>query len=85
MTVALECTEDGTVRLRVHDNGIGLPAELDWRQSSSLGLRLVQMLAGQLRATVEAGPRRRHGISSYLQPAGSSEKRGTTAWVRRPF
>ena len=37
----------------MNDNGIGLPAELDWRQSSSLGLRLVQMLAGQLRATVE--------------------------------
>ena len=41
------------VRLRVRDNGVGLPAGLDWRQSRSLGLRLVQMLAGQLRATVE--------------------------------
>ena len=31
----------------------GLPAGLDWRQADSLGLRLVQILAGQLRATVE--------------------------------
>ena len=36
------------------DNGVGLPAGLDWRQSRSLGLRLVQMLAGQLRGTVQA-------------------------------
>lgn len=41
------------VCLRVYDNGIGFPAGLDWRQSSSLGLRLVQILAGQLRGTVE--------------------------------
>jgi two-component sensor histidine kinase len=44
-----------SVCLRVHDNGIGLPADLDWRQSSSLGLRLVRILAGQLRGTVETG------------------------------
>jgi PAS domain S-box-containing protein len=43
----------GAVCLRVRDNGIGLPVDLDWRQSSSLGLRLVQMLAGQLRGTVQ--------------------------------
>jgi hypothetical protein len=46
----------GAVCLRVRDNGIGLPADLDWRQSSSLGLRLVQMLAGQIRGTVQTGP-----------------------------
>ncbi len=44
-----------TVCLRVSDNGDGLPAGFDWRQSRSLGLRLVQMLAGQLRGTVETG------------------------------
>jgi two-component sensor histidine kinase/PAS domain-containing protein len=41
------------VCLRVHDNGVGLPAGLDWRQCKSLGLRLVRILAGQLRGTVE--------------------------------
>jgi len=45
----------GSVCLRVSDNGIGLPAGLDWRQSRSLGLRLVQLLTGQLRGTVETG------------------------------
>jgi len=46
---------NGTACLRVRDNGIGLPVGLDWRHSSSLGLRLVQILAGQLRGTVETG------------------------------
>jgi PAS domain S-box-containing protein len=44
-----------TICLRVCDNGIGLRAGLDWRQTSSLGLRLVRILAGQLRGTVEPG------------------------------
>ena len=56
VTVALEHdAATGTVCLRVSDNGVGLPADLDWRQSCSLGLRLVQILAGQLRGLVETG------------------------------
>ena len=43
----------GTVCLSVQDNGIGLPADVDWRQTQSLGLSLVQILTGQLRGTVE--------------------------------
>ncbi len=57
VTVGLEHdATTGTVCLRVHDNGVGLPEGLDWRQSRSLGLRLVQILAGQLGGTLEAGP-----------------------------
>ena len=41
------------MRLGVRDDGVGLPTGLDWRNTGSLGLRLVQMLAGQLRGTVE--------------------------------
>lgn len=44
------------VCLRVRDNGNGLPPDLNWRESPSLGLRLVQMLAQQLQGTVETGP-----------------------------
>ncbi len=55
--VTLEHDPDtGAVCLRVSDNGVGLPADLDWRNSSSLGLRLVQMLAGQMRGTVQTSP-----------------------------
>jgi two-component sensor histidine kinase len=53
VTIALGLGTDGWVFLRVGDNGVGLPAGLDWRQSGSLGLRLVHLLAGQLNAIVE--------------------------------
>ena len=49
----LYSSPDGTVSLRVRDDGIGLPPELDWGRLRSLGLRLVQMLIGQLNATLE--------------------------------
>jgi two-component sensor histidine kinase len=53
VTVSLHGAANGRISLNVRDNGVGLPARFDWRQASSLGLRLVQMLAGQLGATVE--------------------------------
>jgi PAS domain S-box-containing protein len=49
----LEMGPDGRICLRVTDNGVGLPAGVDWRHSRSLGLRLVQLLAGQLHANVQ--------------------------------
>ena len=51
LTVALHADPDGTVYLSVRDNGVGLPA--DWRQSPSLGLQLVQILAGQIHGALE--------------------------------
>jgi two-component sensor histidine kinase len=39
--------------LTVRDNGIGLPEEFDWRQSPSLGLKLVWDLTKQLGGTME--------------------------------
>ena len=53
VTVSLQGLADGRVCLRVRDNGVGLPAGFDWQQAGTLGLRLVQMLAGQLDAEVE--------------------------------
>jgi PAS domain S-box-containing protein len=43
----------GAVRLRVADNGVGLPEGVDWVAATSLGLRLVRSLAGQLDGVVE--------------------------------
>ncbi|MGD9973744.1 MAG: sensor histidine kinase [Desulfatirhabdiaceae bacterium] len=55
VTVTIEHdTATGAVCLRVRDNGVGLPADLDWRNLKTLGLRLVQMLAKQMRATIQA-------------------------------
>ena len=53
VTVALHGDGQSRVLLAVHDNGVGLPSGLDWQQSKSLGLRLVRILAGQLRGTIE--------------------------------
>jgi len=54
IAVVLGASPEGRVRLIVSDDGVGMPAGLDWRQSNSLGLRLVQLLAGQLNAQLEA-------------------------------
>jgi len=52
LVVTLEAGPDGRVRLGVVDDGWGMPPGVDWEQSRSLGLRLVRMLAAQLRASV---------------------------------
>jgi PAS domain S-box-containing protein len=53
VSAELRADPDGRVWVRIGDNGVGLPPGLDWRQSGSLGLRLIQLLAGQLNASVE--------------------------------
>jgi len=53
ITTTLDTGPHRRVCLRVSDNGVGLPAGVNWRESSSLGLRLIHLLAGQLDATVE--------------------------------
>ncbi len=52
------------VSLRVVDDGVGLPPGVNWRESSSLGLRLVRMLATQLRGSIEANSV--HGTEFHL-------------------
>ena len=51
--VALRRESQGTVHLTVQDNGVGLPPELDWKNSPTLGLRLVRTLARQIDAEVK--------------------------------
>jgi two-component sensor histidine kinase len=54
-TIEVSLTKvDGFYTLSVKDNGIGLPPDLDLRNTHTLGLKLVNFLARhQLRATVE--------------------------------
>lgn len=53
LLVALRYDGDGSVTLRVADDGIGLPPRLEWRKTQSLGLRIVGILARQLLGTIE--------------------------------
>ena len=52
--IAIEFSEEdeGQLELVVRDNGVGLPPDFDYRQSPSLGLRLVHTLVQQLRGTL---------------------------------
>jgi two-component sensor histidine kinase/CheY-like chemotaxis protein len=45
--------QDGQLALTVGDNGVGFPESIDFRNSPSLGLLLVNSLVRQLRGTIE--------------------------------
>lgn len=45
--------EPEAVTLEVTDDGFGMPDDVDWRETESLGLRLVRLLGQQVQATVE--------------------------------
>jgi PAS domain S-box-containing protein len=51
--VAMQREGEGRVALSVSDDGVGLPPGIDAKTSSTLGLRLVTNLAGQLDARLE--------------------------------
>ncbi|MFA4876012.1 MAG: PAS domain S-box protein [Methanoregula sp.] len=56
-TISIECAREGTDLLRFvyHDDGAGLPRGFDWKNTESLGLRLVNNLVDQLSGTIELG------------------------------
>lgn len=51
--LVLSCEDNERVVLQVGDNGIGFPETLDFRQTDSLGMQLVNMLTEQLNGTVK--------------------------------
>ncbi len=53
--VGLELHQDEQkkINLTIRDNGIGITADFDWQNSSSLGLKLVRILSKQLKAEIE--------------------------------
>jgi PAS domain S-box-containing protein len=58
-----------TFELTVADNGVGLPADLDWEKSETLGLRLIKMLSQQINGAIELD--RTHGTTFCLRFAHS--------------
>jgi two-component sensor histidine kinase len=55
-------SDAGEVTMSAADNGIGLPGDLDVKNSGTLGLELVEILATQLKGTLEVGCR---GTASF--------------------
>ncbi len=51
--ISLNRSKAQTYVLSVRDNGVGLPDDLDWRQSKSLGLNLVTDLTKQIEGTID--------------------------------
>jgi len=51
--VSFHREKDGSITLRVEDNGIGLPPGLDITKTGTLGMQLVNMLTKQLRGQIE--------------------------------
>jgi two-component sensor histidine kinase/ActR/RegA family two-component response regulator len=53
ITVTCRTSGQDMVVLAVRDNGVGLPAGLDFRHTDTLGLQIVNLLASQLHGTIE--------------------------------
>ncbi len=52
--ISVELTEaNGFIEILVSDNGVGIPPGVDRDNSATLGLRLINILTGQLEGTVE--------------------------------
>jgi two-component sensor histidine kinase len=51
--IQLQTNDDDQLTLTVADSGVGLPPELDFRETEFLGLQLVNTLVDQLDGTIE--------------------------------
>jgi PAS domain S-box-containing protein len=81
--VTLRRAADGQLRLTVRDDGVGLPEGLDFQTASSFGLRLVGLLARQLRATLTLA--RHPGTSVTLTFVEPTYQAGGERHGHRPY
>ncbi len=51
--VTLQAHDEHGFRLEIGDNGVGFPATINFQQTSSLGLQLVNTLVSQIDGTIE--------------------------------
>ena len=54
--LVLPSRHEGRLRVEISDDGRGLPADFDWRQSRSLGLSIVNTLVAEMEGTFAIGP-----------------------------
>ncbi|WP_172684120.1 PAS domain-containing sensor histidine kinase [Desulfosarcina cetonica] len=62
---------DNETRLSVKDNGVGLPPTFDWKNASTLGLRLISLMAEQLRGSLALNSKHGHGLEAIIQWNGN--------------
>lgn len=75
ITLGIRKKEEGIFVLTVADNGIGFPPEVDFRNTLSLGMKLVNVLTGQIHGTIELS--RAEGTTfsiTFAAPETSSKK-----------
>ncbi len=65
---------DGSCTLSVADNGIGLPGNLDWRRTTTLGYQLFSVLVKQLRGTVDVAAKDGVLVTITFKRAGTAAK-----------
>lgn len=70
INIAFHPAEGGWFELRVSDDGAGLPNELDFRQTKTLGLQLVNALVKQLNGSIELNGRAGTEFSIRFKEAG---------------
>ncbi|MEK7785656.1 MAG: sensor histidine kinase, partial [Chloroflexota bacterium] len=73
--VELVRNETEQLTLRVSDDGAGFPADVDYRNTTSLGLQLVNTLADQIGGTVELERYPETAFKIVFRPPGLEEKR----------
>lgn len=57
--IKIGSVDENRYSLNVKDNGVGLPESIDFQESSTLGLQLIEMLVQQLHGSIEID--RKHG------------------------
>jgi two-component sensor histidine kinase len=56
VSIAFDRVDAASYRLAVHDNGIGLPKDLNFRETQSFGLQLINIFVEQLQGSIELVP-----------------------------
>jgi two-component sensor histidine kinase len=72
LTIALHEHGGGAVELSIRDNGVGLPKDLDFRETHSVGMQIVMTLVRQLQGNIrlEPGPGTWFTIEFQARDAG---------------
>ena len=72
--INLKVDSEQKIYLKISDHGIGIPEDVDWQDSPSLGLRLVNILADQLEATLELDCSQGTSFTLIFQEKSYNEK-----------